>query len=138
MVRLVTGLCNISQNCHVAKENFWCLLGSKIWYDESDGQVATNELVRKPCRKINNTFEELLHYSRRKRRYNCDKKKGKVKRQKHFMLILELEEAYSSFKTENPCCKTCFSKFCDLKPLEEKLAHNTPHSSWLFINHENV
>ena len=39
-----------------------------------------------------------------------DRKKGKEKRQKHYMMTI-LKEAHSSFKTENPGCKTYFSKF---------------------------
>ena len=40
----------------------------------------------------------------------CDRKKGKEKRQKHYMMTI-LKEAHSLFKTENPGCKTYFSKF---------------------------
>ena len=61
-----------------------------------------------------------------------DKKKGKEKRQKHYMLTT-LKEAYSSFKTENPGCKICFSKFCDMRPPEVKLVQDIPHSSCLCI-----
>ena len=54
----------------------------------------------------------------------CDKKKGKAKRQKHFMLTT-LQEAHSSVKAETPCCRICFSKFCDLRPPDVKLVHNS-------------
>ena len=64
-----------------------------------------------------------------------DKKKGKEKRQKHYMLTTFVE---ASFKTENPGCKICFSKFCDMRPPEVKLVQDIPHSSWLCIYHENV
>ena len=66
-----------------------------------------------------------------------DKKKGKEKRQKHYMLTT-LKVAYSSFKTENPGCKICFSKFCDMRPPEVKLLQDIPHSTFLCIYPENV
>ena len=66
-----------------------------------------------------------------------DKKKGKEKRQKHYILTT-LKEAHSSFKTENPGCKICFSKFCDMRLPEVKLLQDIPHSTFLCIYPENV
>ena len=63
-----------------------------------------------------------------------DRKKGKEKRQKHYMLTT-LKEACSSFKTENPGSKIFFSKFCDMRPPEVKLVQDIPHSSCLCIYH---
>ena len=60
-----------------------------------------------------------------------DRKKGKEKRQKHYMLTT-LKEAYSSFKTENPGPKTCSSKFCDMRPPQVKLVQDILHSSCLY------
>ena len=60
-----------------------------------------------------------------------NRKKGKEKRQKHYMLTT-LKEAYSSFKTENPGPKICFSKFCDMRPPQVKLVQNILHSSCLY------
>ena len=60
-----------------------------------------------------------------------DRKKGKEKRQKHYMLTT-LKEAYSSFKTENPGPKICSSKFCDMRPPQVKLVQDILHSSCLY------
>ena len=65
-------------------------------------------------------------------------KRKKEKKKESITCSLTLKEAYSSFKTENPGCKICFSKFCDVKLSEVKLVQDITHSSCLCIYHENV
>lgn len=61
----------------------------------------------------------------------------KVKLQKKY-LCMTLGEAYEIFKTENPDVKVCRSKFCELRPIQVCLRHETPSNLCLCIYHENI
>ena len=60
-----------------------------------------------------------------------DKKQGTKKTRA--LYVDYIKKAYSSFKTETPAWKICFSRFCDMGPLEVKLVQDIPHWSYLCI-----
>lgn len=66
-----------------------------------------------------------------------DENGEKLKLQKKY-LCMTLGEAYEIFQTENPDVKVCRSKFCELRPIQVCLRHETPSNLCLCIYHENI
>lgn len=72
-----------------------------------------------------------MDMSGNERRCYCKGKKAQRKATETFYadnMLTTLEEAYASYKIENPEDKLSLSKFCDPRPPEVKLIHKIPHS----------